>query len=85
MTRTYKVIDEAGLHARPATLLVKCASNYSNDTKITFKDRTMTMKSIMAVMSMGIPCGETFDITVPDDDGTIFAEIESILKEHGVI
>ena len=85
MTREYLVKYKAGLHARPASLLVKCASNLPNDTKIIYKERALTLKSIMAVMSMGIPSGATFEITVPEDDGTIFEEIEAILNEHGVI
>ena len=48
------VIDPVGLHARPATVAVNAASKFKSDVKVSFKERSVNMKSIMGVMSLGI-------------------------------
>lgn len=53
-TRQYKVIDEAGLHARPASLLVREASKHEAPIFIEYGGKKHTLKSIMIVMSLGI-------------------------------
>lgn len=86
MVRTYKVVDEAGLHARPASLLVQVATKYNDDVFITYKDKKLTLKSIMAVMSLGIPEGENFTIEVNgENEVTIFEKLEEVLIVHKVI
>ena len=49
------VIDPVGLHARPATVAVNAASKFKGDVKVGFNGKTVNMKSIMGVMSLGIP------------------------------
>lgn len=86
MRREYKIIDEAGLHARPASLLVQEATKYPNDIFIEFKERKLTLKSIMAVMSLGVPQNSTIAIEVVGDDAVeVFAALENILEEHRLV
>jgi len=50
------VIDPVGLHARPATVAVNAASKCKGcKVTVSFKGRSVDMKSIMGVMSLGIP------------------------------
>lgn len=49
------VIDPVGLHARPATVAVNAASKFKSEVKVAYKGRSVNMKSIMGVMSLGIP------------------------------
>lgn len=86
MTKTYVIKDEIGLHARPVSILVGAASKFSNDMNITYNGKTVTLKSIIAVMSLAVPYNESIDIEVSGDDCSIvFEEIEKLLKEHNVI
>ena len=41
------VIDPVGLHARPATVAVNAASKFKSDVKVSVKERSVNMKSIM--------------------------------------
>lgn len=86
MKKTYRVIDEAGLHARPASLMVAEATKYNDEINIIYKEKSLTMKSIMAVMSLGVPCGADFSLEIngPNEE-TILNVLEEILKEHNVI
>ena len=46
MTREYKIVDEAGLHARPASVLVQTAAKFPNESFIEFNGKKLTLKSI---------------------------------------
>jgi len=47
--------DPVGLHARPATVAVKAAGECACSVKAQYKGKTVDMKSIMGVMSLGVP------------------------------
>ena len=62
------VIDPVGLHARPATVAVNAASKFKSEVKVAYKGRSVNMKSIMGVMSLGIPTQSEITITCNGDD-----------------
>ena len=70
----YTITDEAGLHARPAGLLVKEAKKY--DSKIVIKKDTKAVEAtkLMAVMGLGVKCGQTVDVSVEGADEEIACE-----------
>lgn len=80
---TYVVQDELGIHARPAGMLVKTAGGFQSKATITLGDKSVDMKRIMALMGLGVKCGDTVEITVEGEDEQIAAEtIEKFLKEN---
>ena len=83
---TVCVTDPVGLHARPATVAVSTASKFKSEVNITFKGRDVNMKSIMGVMSLGIPTQSEVTITfnVEDEDAAC-ESIESILRAQKII
>ena len=86
MRREYKIIDEAGLHARPASLLVQAATKFSNNIYIEFKEKKLTLKSIMAVMSLGVPQNSTIAIEVEGENSKeVLQSLENILEDHRLV
>ena len=86
MRKEYIIIDEAGLHARPASLLVQEAGKFPNEIFIEFKEKRLTLKSIMAVMSLGVPQNSTIAIDVEGDNPTaVFNALEKILEDHRLV
>ena len=86
MKREYKILDEAGLHARPASLLVKEATAFDNEIMIEFEGKRLTLKSIMAVMSLGVPQDSVIAIDVDGDNAEeVFVALEKVLVEHNLI
>ena len=86
--KTYFVKDIAGLHARPASILCAEASKYDGDVEIIYKDKSVTLKSIMAVMSLGIPHQAEFVIEVNGLEVEEEKQIDiftKILSEHKII
>ena len=66
----YTIKDELGIHARPAGMLVKEAKKYQSKITITKDGKTAEASKLMAVMSLGVKCGQTVQITVdgPDEE-----------------
>lgn len=83
---TVKIIDPVGLHARPATVAVGLASKCACNVTIEFNGNAKTMKSIMGVMSLGIPTQAEVVISCDgaDEEAAIVA-IEEGLRKEGVI
>ncbi len=80
------VIDPVGLHARPATVAVNVASKFSSDVNVSYKERTVNMKSIMGVMSLGIPTQSEITIVAEgDDEDEAIQTIEEVLRTQKVI
>lgn len=84
--KTVLVIDPVGLHARPATVAVNAASKFKSEIKITYKGRSVNMKSIMGVMSQGIPTQSEITISAEGvDEEEAITTIEEVLRAQKVI
>ena len=60
--KSFKITNENGIHARPATTLVNEAMKYKSDISLQALRKTVDFKSIMGVMSLGIYTGVTIDV-----------------------
>lgn len=60
--------NEAGLHARPASLFVKEASKFTSNVKIIKDSKECNAKSIMGVLSIGALKGDTILIQAEGED-----------------
>ena len=68
------VNNGTGLHARPATLLVKKASSFKSDVSIEFNGKIANVKSLIGVLSLGVTKGANITVTASGDDETLAAE-----------
>jgi phosphocarrier protein len=81
--QTYKITADTGVHARPATLLVNKAGQYEAEIELTYKDKTVNLKSIMGVMSLGIPKDAEVKIAATGgDEEEAMSGIDGVIKEH---
>ncbi|MGX8700243.1 HPr family phosphocarrier protein [Caproiciproducens sp.] len=62
------VKDEAGLHARPAGLLVKLASSCSSDIGVAFHSKTVSAKKLFAVMGLCVKKDDEITVTVEGEN-----------------
>lgn len=67
-TFDYTIKDELGIHARPAGMLAKTAKTYDSEITITKGDKTVACSKLMALMGLGVKCGDTVTITVNGGD-----------------
>ena len=76
--RDFHVIAETGIHARPATLLVQTASKFNCDVNLEYKGKSVNLKSIMGVMSLGV--GQGADVTITTDGADEKEAMEAIVE-----
>jgi phosphotransferase system HPr (HPr) family protein len=60
--------NKSGLHARPASLLVKEASRFQCQLSLRKNDKEVDLKSILGLMSLAIMAGETVVIKAEGED-----------------
>lgn len=65
---TYTIKDEIGIHARPAGLLAKEVKKYQSKITITKGEKTVEAKKLMAVMGMGVKCGDEVVVSAEGAD-----------------
>lgn len=83
--KTFTIIDQTGIHARPATTLVSAASSFQSSVELQYNDKQVNLKSIMGVMALGVPGGAEVTITAEGDDATeAIAALEDAMKEAGI-
>lgn len=83
--KDFHIIAETGIHARPATLLVQTASKFSSDINLEYKGKSVNLKSIMGVMSLGVGQGADVSISVNGpDEAEAMEGIVATLKKEGL-
>lgn len=83
--REFHIVAETGIHARPATLLVQAASKFNSDINLEYNGKSVNLKSIMGVMSLGVDQGADVTITADGDDAKEAIEaIADTMKKEGL-
>lgn len=81
--RQAKIVNQLGLHARPAAQLVKVASAYQSEIEIVKDDMAVNGKSIMGVMMLAAECGSTLTFRATGIDETAAVEALAALVARG--
>ena len=68
MEKTVTILNEEGLHARPAGVFVKKASEFKSAVEIRVNGATKNAKSIMGLMSLGLAKGAEITIIARGED-----------------
>lgn len=79
----YVIKDEVGIHARPAGLLVKEAKKYESKVSIAKGGKSAEATKLMALMGLGVKCGETVEVSVDGvDEDTAFEGIKAFFEAN---
>jgi len=62
------IVNNTGIHARPASQLVKLISTFTSDVKIVSENKTANAKSIINIMSLGLIQGSVITIRIDGED-----------------
>lgn len=81
---TYTIQDHVGIHARPAGLLAKAAKALDSIVTIEKADgKSAAATKLMAVMSLGVKCGDTVTVKVEGgDEDSSLAAMEDFFKNN---
>jgi phosphocarrier protein len=66
--RSVRIVNEAGIHARPAAEIVKTAARFRSEITIIKDGLDVNAKSIMGVMMLAAECGSTVLLRAEGDD-----------------
>ena len=83
--REFTITSETGIHARPATILVQAASKFSSDITLSYEGKSVNLKSIMCVMSLGV--GQNAKVTINangDDEKEALDTVAETMKKEGL-
>ncbi len=81
---TYTITDPVGIHARPAGVLAKQAKTLDSTITIAKADgKSAAATKLMALMGLGIKCGETVTVTVEGgSEESNAAAMEQFFKDN---
>ena len=80
---SYTIKDPVGIHARPAGLLSKEGKKYKSTITVDKDGNPVNVLKLMALMKLGVKCGETVKVTIEGEDEDVVAPIvEEFFKNN---
>lgn len=79
----YVITEPVGIHARPAGMLNKEARKYKSAIIVHKGKQSANVLRMMALMQLGVKCGETVRVTIEgEDEQTAAPIIEAFFKAN---
>ncbi len=66
-----KLLNEEGMHARPAGILVKRVSQYQAKIQLNFNGKSVNAKSLLSIMSLGLTANSEFTVSAEGVDAEL--------------
>lgn len=75
-----KVANPHGIHARPSHTIVTAAQGFSAKIELEYEGRRADARSILAIMTLGAPCGATVTVRTegPDAEPALAAILDLV-------
>jgi phosphocarrier protein len=64
------IINDKGLHTRPSTELVKCATSFRAQITLYYQDFVVNAKSLLGILTLAASCGSRIEIEAVGEDAT---------------
>jgi phosphocarrier protein len=64
----FVVLNEKGLHTRPSTELVKCASSFRSQVTLFYQDLVVNAKSLLGILMLAAARGAKIRVEAEGDD-----------------
>ena len=79
----YVVSHPVGLYAKVAEELVRIANAYESEVLIAYKSKQVSMKSLMGIISLGVPCNGMIHLYIKGKDAkNMKDQIEIFFKDN---
>lgn len=80
---SYEIKDEVGIHARPAGMLAKEAKKFQSKVVIDKNGKKAEATKLMALMSLGVKCGETVQVEISgEDEDAAYEAVKKFFEEN---
>lgn len=77
-TGTFVVKNDRGLHTRPSTEIVKCASKYKSEIKLRYQRKIVNAKSLLEILMLA--AGKNAKITIEAEGVDSKKVVEALLE-----
>ena len=78
-----KIIDELGLHARPASQIASTASKFDSEITVESNGKSGNLKSVMSIMAMAVKKDDEIIIKISgSDESNAKTAIEQAFKDN---
>lgn len=64
LKKDVKIQAKVGLHARPASMVVKAATKYKSDIEIHLEGKIAIAKSMISVLALGVACDDKVELVI---------------------
>lgn len=64
------VINDKGLHTRPSTELVKCATNFKSQVSLIYQDLVVNAKSLLGILTLAAARGSRIMVEARGEDAS---------------
>lgn len=79
--RDVTIVNQGGLHARPATFFIQKANTYKSSIWVVKGDRRVNAKSLLGVLSVGIAEGMSVTLVADgEDEERALDGLENLIK-----
>ncbi|MDB5151899.1 MAG: HPr family phosphocarrier protein [Mucilaginibacter sp.] len=68
ISKDYMIMAPQGIHARPATTLIRLTKNFKSAVSLKRGDKVVRLNSMLNILSMTIKGGETISVIVEGED-----------------
>ena len=68
VSKKIKIIDEQGLHMRPATVFSQTMASFKSNIQVKHNEKFYDAKSVMMLMTACIKCGDEIEIVADGSD-----------------
>jgi phosphocarrier protein len=83
IVKNYVILAPEGIHARPATALIRLTKNFKSVFSLKKDDRTVRLNSMLNILSMGAKGGDTISvIIVGEDEDDAAKAVDKFFKEN---
>lgn len=81
--KVFTVLNDKGLHTRPATELVKCASNFNAQIVLSYQDLSVNAKSLLGILMLAAARGSKIHIEADGEDAENAVDAIIELSQNG--
>jgi phosphocarrier protein HPr len=64
----YTILDQHGMHARPAAAMIKLARQFKSDISLRKDGKTVQMKSMLNILGLALKFGDTVSVIIDGED-----------------
>ncbi len=83
ISKNYRITAAEGIHARPATTLIRIAKKYKSVVSIKKGENSVRLNSMINILTIGAKGGDTITVTVEGEDETDAAQaIDNFFQEE---